>query len=151
MEMDKVARDNHAFYYVTIGMVLCEERAKSVVLSSLYNREGTAQLGIECGDRSGYLRVDSSDVVQQCSQGCLAEKIQSGILGKIARQISFGGIKGKLNDEAEAIHDSFKFIFKITEYERDSKHGFEKVEDLLTIPSNEKLGRLVVLKIMMTE
>ena len=146
MDMNKVARDNHAFFFAAVGMALCSPSAKEALLRSLYDN-GSMQYGIEQGEQSGYLRIDSTDIISQCSHGSLAEKVHEGILGKVAMKIPYDGIKGELNEEAEVIQGIYKFSFKIIQYERDREHGFEMVDSPSSLPEDEQLGRLVEMKI----
>lgn len=146
MKLDKIARDNHAFFFAAVGMALCSPSAKEALLQSLYG-DGLMQYGIEQGEQSGYLRIDSTDIINQCSHGSLAERVREGVLAKVAMKIPYGGIVGDLNDKAEVIQGSYKFSFQIAQYERDRDHEFEMVDDPSLLPDDEQLGRLVEMKI----
>lgn len=146
MENDQIAKDNHAFFYVAVGMALCSAAADAAVVHSFF-QNGKSQCEIDSASYPGCMHINSADVVDMHLCGCLAEKVHKGILGEVAMKIPLDGIKGELNDKAEIIHDKYRFSFAITNYARDRDHDFELVENNISLPEDEHLGRVVELRI----
>ena len=141
MDPSKIAKENHAFFFIAVGMAMCKSNFVSAVLDSFYE---PALYGIENSMNSGYVRIDSTDIEK--FQAGFIDAVRAGILGKVAREVPYS-VRGELNTEAEVIHGIYKFSFRVSQYERDGEHNFEIVEDLTFLPNDEKIGRLVELKI----
>jgi len=155
MKPEIIARMNHAFYFGAVGMELCGSDAFDAVKYSL-DHEGKALMGIEIGDLSGYLEIDTTALISDYPDDkqlarAFASAVNDRILGRVAHKIPYGKvIKGDLNDEVEIVEGIYKFNFKITKYERDRNHDCVLVDDpetLSSIPDDEILGRNVELKI----
>ena len=145
-----IAKGNHAMYFGVLGMSLCSTNAIDATIGSI-NNGGKAQFGIERGGFSGYLSINTTDIISNYSHGCLMRALNDGILGRVAHQIPYGDvIKGKLNEEVEVLEGLYKFSFKITKYERDRDHDCEMIDDLEkldAIPDGENLSRVIELTI----
>lgn len=141
MTPDKVARENHAFYYVAVAMSLCEGTFNEAVLDSIHNDDRLAQFGIETFRFSGYIRIDTSQIGECFRQG-LANEVWSGIIGRMVCAIP-SSISGEMNTEVVLREGIYRFTFKIAQYERDAEHGWEIIDDPLPLPDDEKLGRVV--------
>ena len=142
MDQNKLAKENHAFFFTAVGMAMCKSNFVSAVLDSFYE---PALYGIEGPINSGYVRVDSTDIKSKFQAG-FVDAVHAGILGKIARDVPYS-VRGELNTEAEVIHGIYKFSFRVSQYERDGEHNFEIVDDPTFLPNDERIGRLVELKI----
>lgn len=148
MDANKIASDNHAFFYVAVGQHMCAEDFKSAVMGSFYE---PALYGIKDAGFSGYINIDCADIRERCSHGSFADAVRNGIFGKAAMKLP-RSIKGEMNAEAEIIIDHWKFSFTISKYERDSAHDFEMVQNPLMLPGdNERLGRFVDLKVTLVQ
>jgi hypothetical protein len=147
MEKETIISGNHSFFLVAVGMSLCDQLCDQAFLSSLFG-EGTAQHGIERGDYSGYLRINTTDIITNGRNCDLANEVKEGnLLGKLASKLLASEKKGELSDEAEVNMEGYRFRFKITNYERDREHDFQIVEDLSLLPEEEVIGRFVELKV----
>ena len=147
MNIVKISKDNHLFFVTFLAFEMCDERFTSSALQSFSE---ISQVGMEGSKFSGYLRIDSSDVKNYCSQESFSEELRSGIFNKVVMKIP-NSISGDLNEIMEIKLGIYLFSFSITQYERDSAHNFEMIEDLNIIPNEEKIGRLVDLKIKVIE
>ena len=147
MDANQVARDNHAFFYVAVGQSMCEEVFAVAILHSF---DEPAQYGIESDNFSGYIRIDSTDIKKNCTHENFANAMRQGICGDVAMRIP-RSLTGEMNTEVVVTHGIYKFSFKISKYERDSNHDFEEVEDPLSLPDGERLGRFVELKITIAQ
>ena len=144
MTPDKVARENHEFYYVAVAMSLCSTAFPDfgqAVVHSLYDESGLAQFGVEFSHYSGYIRIDTSQI-GECFREGLANEVWSGIFGRMACAIP-SSISGEMNTEVVLREGIYRFTFKIAQYERDAEHGWEIIDDPIPLPDDEKLGRVV--------
>ena len=91
--MDKgiILRGNHAFFFAAVGMAMCSHDVFEAVFSSL-NNDGKAQVGIERGSYSGYLAIDATDIIRNCSHGCLMRDLNERILTEVGNQIPYGNL-----------------------------------------------------------
>lgn len=142
MENDKIAKENHAFFFVAVGMALCDPSADAAVVHSFY-QNGKSQYEIENDAYPGCMRINSVDVMDMHLHECLAEKVHKGILSEVALKIPFVDIGGKLNDELEIIHDKYRFNFRITTYEPNRDHEFELINNHIDLSDNDQIGRVV--------
>ncbi len=147
MDMNQVAKDNHAFYYCAVGLEMCSELFAQAVY---YSFDEPTLYGITGGNQPGYINVDSTDIKNMCTHGSFKDAVRDGILNKVANKIP-NSITGILNTKVLIIEDIYRFSFCITKYERNREYGFEIVEDPSSLPTNEQLGRLVNLKITIIE
>jgi hypothetical protein len=143
-QMD-IAHGNRAFLDTVVGLHLCRKDFQTALFASF---DQPAQYAVEpLGDYSGYVLIDATDVKLNCSHGGFADDVRSvRVLGHVALKIAIG-ITGDLNDKASVTEGPYRFDFAITRYERDGEHGFEMVDDPVPLPSREKLGRFVELKV----
>jgi hypothetical protein len=126
---------------------MCTEKFIDVVLDSF---DEYAQYGVPEGNYSGYIRIDSTEIKKDCSHRSFADAVRAGIMWDVARSIPRAKL-GEMNTETEVILGIYKFQFKIVQYERDSDHNFELVDDPTTLPDDEHLGRVVDLKITLVQ
>lgn len=155
MDANKIAKDNHMFYYVAVGQRMCDGDFTSATQESFFE---PAQCSIEGDNFSGYIRIDSTNIIKPDSKGSERESLRKsfmsavhqGICGSVAMRIP-RSITGEMNTEAVVTHGIYKFSFKISKYERDSDHDFEEVKDPLPLPDGERLGRFVDLKITIVQ
>jgi|GEM_PF-1399001 len=145
MDMLQVAKDNHAFYFLAVGMAMCEDAFSKAVLESVFS-EHKGLYAVEYATYSGYISIDTADIKKQYSQSALADAVRKGVFGDISMKIPYS-VKGELNTDVEVTAGIFNFGFNISKYERDSEHNFEMVDDLSLLPEEERLGRFVSLKI----
>ena len=96
-------------------------------------------------DGLGYIRVDSTAIGKEFLHGFI-NAVQEGLIGEIVKNIPHS-VLGELNEKTEVIQGIYRFSFKISGYERDSEHSFEVVDDPIILPENERIGRVVDLKI----
>jgi hypothetical protein len=151
MEKHTIISGNQAFFCVAIGMTMFLDDFASAVFRS-FNE--TVQYGIEKGEYSGYIVIDSTNVRDdskdigfvEAARNIFAEDINNGLIKKIAYDLPYS-IGGELADKAKVTSGIYKFSFKISKYERDGKHRFEMVKDPSHLPDKERLGRLVRLNI----
>ena len=137
MDPSKIAKENHAFFFIAVGMAMCKSNFVSAVLDSFYE---PALYGIENSMNSGYVRIDSTNIISKFQAGFI-DAVRAGILGKVARDVPYS-VRGELNTEAEVIHGIYKFSFRVSQYERDGEHNFEIVDDQTLLPDDERIGRL---------
>ena len=143
MDANRVARDNHAFYYVAVAMSMYEKNFATAVLNSF---DEPALFGVEGGSYTGYIHIDSTDIKRNCSHGSFADEIRDGIISKVAMKIP-QTIAGEMNTEVTVTQGIWKFSYKITKYERGSEHVFGPIDNPLSLPDGEMLGRFVELRI----
>ena len=147
MNANEVGIENHAFFYVGVGLVMTRPDFASAVRDSF---ERPVQYAMANSKYDGYILIDTSNVVMNCTHGGLSDDMRAGLLGNIVMKLP-NAIGGEMNTEASVTHDIYRFDFKITKYERDNTHNFEMVEDPLILPRNEELGRYVELTISIAE
>jgi len=143
MEKDKIILENQRFFCVTFGLIaVVDPNFKDAVFVS-FNEP--VQYGAEAG---GYIRIDCTKVKQACSQKSFAAEVRNEIFERVGAQVP-AKITGELADEAEVVIDDYKFIFRISQYERDRRHNYALVEasDLAGLPENERLGRIMELQV----
>ncbi|MCF7815617.1 MAG: hypothetical protein K9M10_01680 [Candidatus Pacebacteria bacterium] len=143
MDANQVARDNHALYYTTVPLLLCNKEFGRVVVNGI---DTPSQYPFE-GNYSGYIRIDASDVKRNCSDGSFTDEIIGGLLGKVALKFPRSPTGEGMNAVIIIDHEIWRFSFTITQYERDGDHGYEIVDDPLSLPEGEHLGRLIELKV----
>jgi len=147
MDMNQVARDNHAFYYLAVGFEIGSELFAQAVSHSF---DEPALYSVLDEDYSGYINVDSTDIERNRTRGGFMDEVREGILGTVGMRI-LSCITGELNTEVEIIEGIYKFTFTISKYERDGEHRFEPVDDPNSLPDGEKIGRFCDLKITIVE
>lgn len=140
-----VARGNHAFYYLFAGMVMLGDDFVRAFLTSL-TEERLVLFGIELSDHSGYIEIDTSDIIDQRSRGSMGGDARNGLLSEVAFKIP-SAITGEMNTDVTIDYGIYRFSFRITKYERDGDHGFELIEDPTQAEKGERLGRFVALKV----
>jgi hypothetical protein len=150
MDKNKIARDNHAFYYVVVGQVLCSDEFTLKIIGGI---DESVLYGIEDDTRdtcTGYIEVDTSDIVDNSVQDTFVDDLRNDLLGKVALKIP-QSIQGELNTDVVIAYHKWVFTFNITLYERDGTHRFELVEDPTPLPNKEKLGRIVRMTVSVKE
>lgn len=163
MKKITIARDNHATFYVAVGMAMCQENFISAIDDAQHYESCKSLFPFKSGDYGGYLEIDLNEIKSACYMagsllGIIDEiklndafhecihGINSGLLFEVATRVP-NSIRGELNELVEICAGIYKFAFKITKYERDNEHSFEIVEDLSSIPEDEKIERFIELKI----
>jgi hypothetical protein len=148
MDSITVARNNRLFYYVPVMMSMIKNAFLKVTLHSVTN---PALYGIEYDDFSGYVLIDATDIPDEWKSDFM-DKVKGDydICGQVSRKIA-GSVTGDMNTDAEVAIDSYRFCFRITKYERDRNHEWVMVEDPLSLPEEEALGRFVELTITYVE
>ena len=144
-QADRVARDNHACYLTAVGPTLCSSDFKKEILNSPEYGYNIRYGNISAGDLSCII-VDCSNLDVFSSFGSFATKVKEGILGQVATR-ALCELTGNLNEKAVIEDSGFKFNFEIIEYERDSTHNFEIINDPMQVPVEENLARIVKLSI----
>ena len=141
MDPNKIARDNHKFYYIDVGFGMCSHDFQIVLNTATIDKTALFYLG------EGYIQINCTDIKNEDELYTLRHKVAISLLSQVTQKIS-QSIGGELNSEVEiTTMDNFVFSFKITMYERDSAHCYEMVTDLTDIPEDEELGRFVELHI----
>ncbi|MEN9337934.1 MAG: hypothetical protein RIQ41_248 [Candidatus Parcubacteria bacterium] len=144
MKAEQIARDNKAFFNVGIGVTITRRDFGHAIRDSYHQQP--LQYAMVNRLYDGYILIDTSDIVRNCSHGSLSDDIGSGILGKVALLLP-EKVSGVMNSEASVDLGIYTFAFKITKYERSANYNYEMVEDPTPIPKGEVLGRFVELKI----
>ncbi len=144
MDKSEIIRGNQGFFCVAVGLTICNKDFPSAVLQSLSDEQ--VQYGIEMENYSGYILIDSTEIIREFSQRSFADEVQNGILRTLSYELT-SRICGELADEAEVAIRGYKFKFKISRYERDMDHVFEVIDNPSRLPNGERIGRFVDLKI----
>jgi len=143
MEKGEIITRNQGFYCVAVGLIeMIKPFFAEAVIRSLFE---SVQYRIELDNYSGYILIDSSKIGIERRDNFIND-IRCGILNKVSMYVP-SLISGELAEDAMVVMDIYKFKFHISKYERDSEHRFESVYDLFEIPSEERIGHFVDLKI----
>ncbi len=140
MEKVAVARTNHVILCTLLRLILAQQDFKRVMWHGIF--DAPPQYTFERSGLNGYIRFDTSLVI---SKGALAEDIDKGLFRQLATNIPQTAL-GEMNEQILVMSDLWRFTFTITQYERDSEHGYKMVDDPLLLPDNETLGRVIVMQ-----
>jgi len=143
MQTEIIASENHRFYFQVLALAIFDELFLKTVRDSFDEISRYEVKGEKC---AGYINIDSADIDRNGLRERFIKLINMCLLGKVAVDISTE-IGGELNTEVTIENNGFKFSFKITQYERNGEQGLELIEDPSGLPDDEKLGRVVELKI----
>lgn len=147
MNKNQIAQGNLAFFLHVVGLHITTKEFASAVLQSF---DEPVLYGIEDGDYSGYISVDSRNIKNNCSHGSFGDAVRGQIFNFVSMKL-LRSVTGEMNTEAVIVHDIYQFDCKITKYERDNAHHFEVVDNPLLLPDDEHLGRFVELKITLAQ
>lgn len=141
----EIARGNHAFYYVVVGMTMCSGDFTSAFIGCLLD-DGHVLFPVEHSSFSGYIAIDTTDIRHNCSHGGMVDDVRNGLLGRIALKMPRGAM-GEMNTGVTLVDGMYQLAFMITQYERDQAHSFELIKDPALSVDGERLGRYVELKV----
>jgi len=152
MKKQKVAQENALFFVVAVGMSLGERFFVQAVIESSMEM---SQFPTDNVGYPGYIRIDSSAIREQGEDRWyeFVGKISAGFLAIVSYGFSsLTNYEGELNELVILQKDGYVFSFHIKQYERD-KSDFKIInpEDLVDIPEDEQLGRVVYLTITLDE
>lgn len=151
MDPIEFARENHAFFFVNLGLALCSQDFNQIIATAAAAYEPDAvdqqsvQMSFRChsSGEMGYLRVDAK------SAALIQRFIPSP--SSLSRGVPYG-VTGDFYDECSFTQDTLSFHLRITDYEGDRGSGYERIADpVKDLSKLIPLGRRVDLTATLTD
>lgn len=149
MKKETISGDNAMFFVSAVGMSLGMGHFARAVLDSSMQM---SQFPTDNVGQPGYIIINSSAIREKGDDWWyeFVDKVRGGFLASVSYGFSSATeFEGDLAERITLKKDGYTFAFHIQKYERDSNNGFVIIDpkDLVDIPEDEKLGRVVYLTI----